>query len=83
MAGSILCGHTFLIWQAREAARRHKILLDAADYPLAKMLLSTIREDANVDEHQLMATMLKQLPSYQVRKTAPPVCTCPARHSPV
>jgi predicted PurR-regulated permease PerM len=34
-----------------------------------KMLQSTIREDANVDEHQLMATMLKQLPSYQVRKT--------------
>jgi hypothetical protein len=46
-----------------------KILLDAADFPLAKMLLVVIREDADIDEHAQMAEMLKQLPSYQMENS--------------
>lgn len=46
-----------------------KIGLDAADLPLAKMLLVVIREDSDIDEHAQMADMLKQLPSYQMEHT--------------
>ena len=46
-----------------------KILLDASDFPLAKMLLVVIREDCDIDEHAQMSEMLKQLPSYQMENT--------------
>jgi|EP01043_Picozoa_sp_COSAG02_P042203 hypothetical protein len=46
-----------------------KILLDAADFPLAKMLLVAIREDSDINEHAQMADMVKQLPSYQMENT--------------
>ena len=46
-----------------------KILLDAADFPLAKMLLVVIREDSDINEHAQMSEMLKQLPSYQMENT--------------
>lgn len=46
-----------------------KILLDAADFPLAKMLLVVIREDSDINEHAQMSEMVKQLPSYQMENT--------------
>ena len=46
-----------------------KILLDAADFPLAKMLLVAIREDSDINEHAQMSDMVKQLPSYQMENT--------------
>ena len=41
-----------------------RILLDNADLPVAKSLLSVIREDAAVDEHAEWAKRIKQLPVY-------------------
>ena len=42
-----------------------KVLLDEADYPLAKQMLTLIREDSTVDEEAMMTAMVKELPGYQ------------------
>jgi predicted PurR-regulated permease PerM len=42
-----------------------KILLDAADYPLAKQMLNLIREDNTLDEEGMTRAMIKELSGYQ------------------
>lgn len=42
-----------------------KILLDEADYPLAKRMLTLIREDSTLDEEKMAREMIKELSGYQ------------------